>query len=207
MIFMAKVCPKAINFATAESIHQLLALRPHPTVHTLYQNVWKSNQNSLKLSVSGLFLLALEASGLTFRASKPAKGRFSIHLRGHWCPPCCLLAPFGDSWEVQWLILEPLGAVLGCLGCPNPLQNGARWHLVDIAKTYENWRVFYGLEGLELAKLAPESHFGCLESMWSGVEISMNFKMSRKPPQVEATRSGDGKKDDPRGNKNQTDCH
>ena len=30
MIFMAKVCPKAINFATAESIHQLLALRPHP---------------------------------------------------------------------------------------------------------------------------------------------------------------------------------
>ena len=29
---MAKVCPKAINFATAESIHQLLALRPHPTV-------------------------------------------------------------------------------------------------------------------------------------------------------------------------------
>ena len=32
MIFMAKVCPKAINFATAESIHQLLALRPHPTV-------------------------------------------------------------------------------------------------------------------------------------------------------------------------------
>ena len=32
MIFMAKVCPKAINFATAESIHQLLALRPHPNV-------------------------------------------------------------------------------------------------------------------------------------------------------------------------------
>ena len=31
MIFMAKVCPKAINFATAESIHQLLALRPHPS--------------------------------------------------------------------------------------------------------------------------------------------------------------------------------
>ena len=30
MIFMAKVCPKAINVATAESIHQLLALRPHP---------------------------------------------------------------------------------------------------------------------------------------------------------------------------------
>ena len=30
MIFMAKVCPKAINFATAESIHQPLALRPHP---------------------------------------------------------------------------------------------------------------------------------------------------------------------------------
>ena len=27
---MAKVCPKAINFATAESIHQLLAFRPHP---------------------------------------------------------------------------------------------------------------------------------------------------------------------------------
>ena len=27
---MAKVCPKAINFATAELIHQLLALRPHP---------------------------------------------------------------------------------------------------------------------------------------------------------------------------------
>ena len=31
MIFIAKVCPKAINFATAESIHQLLALRPHPS--------------------------------------------------------------------------------------------------------------------------------------------------------------------------------
>ena len=33
MIFMAKVCPKAMNFATAESIHQLLALMPHPTQH------------------------------------------------------------------------------------------------------------------------------------------------------------------------------
>ena len=31
MIFMAKVCPKAINFAIAESIHQLLVLRPHPS--------------------------------------------------------------------------------------------------------------------------------------------------------------------------------
>ena len=37
MIFMAKVCllsiaqaPKAINFAIAESIHQLLVLKPHP---------------------------------------------------------------------------------------------------------------------------------------------------------------------------------
>ena len=34
MIFSAKVCPKAINFAIAESIHQLLVLRPHPTDHT-----------------------------------------------------------------------------------------------------------------------------------------------------------------------------
>ena len=33
MIFMAKVCPKAINFAIAESIHQLLVLRPHPSAH------------------------------------------------------------------------------------------------------------------------------------------------------------------------------
>ena len=30
MIFMAKVCPKAINFAIAESIHQFLVLRPSP---------------------------------------------------------------------------------------------------------------------------------------------------------------------------------
>ena len=39
MIFMAKVCPKAINFATAESIHQLLALRPHPNVPVSEGNV------------------------------------------------------------------------------------------------------------------------------------------------------------------------
>ena len=31
MIFSAKVCPRAINFAIAESIHQLLVLRPHPS--------------------------------------------------------------------------------------------------------------------------------------------------------------------------------
>ena len=34
---MAKVCPKAINFATAESIHQFLALRPHPNVGGRYK--------------------------------------------------------------------------------------------------------------------------------------------------------------------------
>ena len=33
MIFSAKVCPKAINFAIAKSIHQLLVLRPHPNAH------------------------------------------------------------------------------------------------------------------------------------------------------------------------------
>ena len=47
MIFMAKVCPKAINFATAESIHQLLALRPHPTV--IYQYI----KRSLEIYVGG----------------------------------------------------------------------------------------------------------------------------------------------------------
>ena len=50
MIFMAKVCLKAINFATAESIHQLLALRPHPTGHfTIGKNTsahpWLQNKN------------------------------------------------------------------------------------------------------------------------------------------------------------------
>ena len=36
MIFPAKVCPKAINFAIAESIHQLLVLRPHPSCSNQY---------------------------------------------------------------------------------------------------------------------------------------------------------------------------
>ena len=35
MIVMAKVCSKAINFAIAESIHQLLVLRPHPSAWSL----------------------------------------------------------------------------------------------------------------------------------------------------------------------------
>ena len=39
MIFMAKVCPKAINFAIAESIHQLLVVRPHPNLHAIYHTI------------------------------------------------------------------------------------------------------------------------------------------------------------------------
>ena len=34
---MAKVCPTAINFAIAESIHQILVLRPHPNANPTWQ--------------------------------------------------------------------------------------------------------------------------------------------------------------------------
>ena len=66
MIFMAKVCPKAINFATAESIHQLLALRPHPidqfliktgTITTLKK---AHNMKQMKFSVSPVVRVAVE---------------------------------------------------------------------------------------------------------------------------------------------------
>ena len=41
---MAKVCSKAINFATAESIHQLLALRPH---HITQPNLFQTERTRL----------------------------------------------------------------------------------------------------------------------------------------------------------------
>ena len=43
-IFMVKVCPKTVKFAIAESIGQLLILRPHPTVdlrQCKFENHWK----------------------------------------------------------------------------------------------------------------------------------------------------------------------
>ena len=44
MIFMATVCPKAIKFATAESIHHLLALRPHPSI-----GISRGNSDALEI--------------------------------------------------------------------------------------------------------------------------------------------------------------
>ena len=50
MIFMAKLCPKAIYFAIAESIHQLLVLKPHPIVQWI---IWVK----IHLSTMRLFCL------------------------------------------------------------------------------------------------------------------------------------------------------
>ena len=67
MIFMAKVCPKAINFATAESIHQLLALRPHPS-----GDVMQLRENFLKADVLEYVVVGLGKS--------PNKKYFCVHL-------------------------------------------------------------------------------------------------------------------------------
>ena len=41
-MFMAKVCPKAVNFAIAETITQFLVLQPQPTIESP-QRLLKSN--------------------------------------------------------------------------------------------------------------------------------------------------------------------
>ena len=61
MIFMAKVCPKAINFAIAESIHQLLVLRPHH---------WSQSQPLFALSPLDPTLLVFPLSKFVFSLSR-----------------------------------------------------------------------------------------------------------------------------------------
>ena len=64
MIFMAKVCPKAINFAIAESIHQLLVLRPHPIMrivvclHLTQKRAFSSYKMEWTVSQPGPLVLA-----------------------------------------------------------------------------------------------------------------------------------------------------
>ena len=76
MIFMAKVCPKAINFATAESIHQLLALRPHPSAHL---------STGRQVGIISSFKVACSTPGVPKHLILGSElGKWSDFLNLHW---------------------------------------------------------------------------------------------------------------------------
>ena len=75
----------------------------------------------------------------------------------------------GAPWELLGLILESLGSILGGLGRPKAAQSGPGRRSLDIAKTYENRRVFKGLRGWRLPRWHQSgilgawiAHLGCL---------------------------------------------
>ena len=106
-------------------------------------------------------MLTLGAFGLTFLAFERTVGAIGltlgdlgIHLGDFWLH----LGGLGGSLGILWLILEPLGCILGGLGRPKPAQSGPGRRSLDIAKTRENRRVFMGLGGWRL----PGWHQNCI---------------------------------------------
>ena len=90
-------------------------------------------------------------------------GVLGLHLAVSWG---ALEAP----WAGLWLMLEPVGVILGCLGHQKVVQSAPGCHLANIVETYENSSVFIGLRGWRLPRSRQNgildtlvAQLGCLD--------------------------------------------
>ena len=97
-------------------------------------------------------------------------GRLLAHFGRSLAPLGSHFGCLGGSRASPWLILEPMGFILGCSGHPKVVQSGPGRHLADIVRIDENKCFFMGWRGWRLPSWrqigildAVGAHLGCLD--------------------------------------------